>query len=505
MRKLTSILLLALLVVSGTVIAQVKGKTPAGQDKSTKKAPAKPGVKKAPAKDVDLKTLAAQLKKAVQAGKLTEKEAAAKLNAAAGKGKPADKGKPAGKAPAKPGAKKAPAKDVDLKTLAAQLKKAVQAGKLTEKEAIAKLNAAAGKGKPADKGKPAGKAPAKPGAKKAPAKDVDLERLSIELKKAVAAGKLTKEQAIEKYNAAAGKAGAKGTDKKGPPPKKVSAPGADLETLFRLVEKGELTAEEALKKYKASFSPRKPAKKPTKKPAFRGSSRSVKELQELSKTLPTTSTAGDKEGPVSTFIFGWAANATHRFMDFSHTGKPRNVNGLSFRLDHRDHNAIGRTWENVTVRVAHGDFSSIEYNASRNYELVDEPVKVFDKSWSFPGLKGFPPLEPASWGGPQNSLSFRFDKPFEYNGKDAIYVEFKFSGGTAEDGREWKGELPYGFEYFLDSMPEVGGWRTALENSRTGGIYRGPARVAAVTSYTAGGQSVWTSSSKGLPFIRWDE
>ena len=205
MRKLTSILLLALLVVSGTVIAQVKGKTPAGQDKSTKKAPAKPGAKKAPAKDVDLKTLAAQLKKAVQAGKLTEKEAAAKLNAAAGKGKT-----------------------------------------------------------PAGKGKPTGKAPGKPGQKKAQSKDVDLERLSIELKKAVAAGKLTKEQALEKYKAVAGNAGVKGTDKKGPAPKKVSAPGADLQNLFRLVEKGELTAEEALRKYKASFSPRKPAKKPTK-------------------------------------------------------------------------------------------------------------------------------------------------------------------------------------------------------------------------------------------------
>ena len=293
----------------------------------------------------------------------------------------------------------------------------------------------------------------------------------------------------------------KGADKKSGAATKEKSQRPNLEALFRAVEKGELTAEEALQKYKASFRSRKP----TGKGAFRGSSLDLDQLQELSKTLPSNSTAGDKEGPGSTFIFGWAANATHRFMDSSHTGKPRKINGLSFRLDHRDHNAVGRSWENVTIRVAHGDFGSIDYNASRNYELVDKPVKLFDKSWSFPALKGFPPLEPASWGGPQNSLSFRFDTPFEYNGKDAIYVEFKFSGGTAEDGREWKGELPYGFEYFLDSMPEVGGWRTALKDARTGGIYRGPARVAAATSYTAGGQSVWTSSSKGMPFIRWDE
>ena len=219
-----------------------------------------------------------------------------------------------------------------------------------------------------------------------------------------------------------------------------------------------------------------------------------------SRSLPTTSTAGDTEGTVATGFFGWAAEATHRFMDNSHLGEPRLIQGLSFRLDHRDHDSIGREWENITIRIAHGDWSSIRYNASKEFSLVDEPTVVFSKPWSFPTLKGLTPTEPAEWGGPQNALSFSFDEPFAYNGEDAIYVEFVFAGGVAADGRPWTGDLPFGFEYFLDSMPESGGWRVA---QRPVGLFREP-RVEAVVSYTAGWQSVWTSSPKGMPFLKWD-
>lgn len=250
--------------------------------------------------------------------------------------------------------------------------------------------------------------------------------------------------------------------------------------LRRAVEAGSLTKEQAAAKYRSATD--------------------LEEQKKLSASLPTTSTAGDQEGPVATGFFGWAAEATHRFMDNSHQGKPRLITGLSFRLDHRDHDSIGRDWENVTIRIAHGDWSSIRYNASAEFALVDDPRVAFSKPWSFPTLRGVPPTKPAEWGGPQNALSFRFDEPFAYNGKDAIYVEFVFTGGTAEDGRPWEGDLPFGFEYFLDSMPESGGWRVAQQPV---GLYREP-RVEAVVSYTAGGQSVWTSSPKGMPYLKWD-
>ena len=221
-----------------------------------------------------------------------------------------------------------------------------------------------------------------------------LEQLAAKLKLAVKSGKMTKEAALKEYLKAAKELGVdlKSFDK--------DANGAktkDLEssvaTLFRLVEQGKLSAKEAIAKYRLLTNR---SRKGRSKNAV-----DVDKLKKLGITLPKTSTGTDREGPASTFIFGWAANATHRFMDNSHRGRPRKIRGLSFRLDYRDHNAIGRTWKNVTIRIAHGDFRSIKYNRSREFKLVDRPVRVFDKPWSFPTVKGFPPLKPASWGGPK--------------------------------------------------------------------------------------------------------
>jgi hypothetical protein len=287
-----------------------------------------------------------------------------------------------------------------------------------------------------------------------------LAALKKELAKAVEAGKLTKEQAVQKYDAIAARLGK--TDDKSETPDLSAFTGK----LKVLVAEGKLTKAEAEDLYLSVISGKPSKAKGLKKTGVKGSDykipgQSLEEQQKLSATLPTTSTAGDQEGPVATGFFGWAADATHRFMDNSHLGEPRLIEGLSFRLDHRDHDSIGRSWENVTIRIAHGNWSSIKYNASEEFDLVDEAVVAFSKPWSFPTLKGFPVTEPAEWGGPQNALNFRFDQPFEYNGKDAIYVEFVFAGGKTEDGRPWEGDLPFGFEYYLDSMPEAGGWRVA--------------------------------------------
>ncbi|MBC8356900.1 MAG: hypothetical protein H8E66_33430 [Planctomycetes bacterium] len=330
-------------------------------------------------------------------------------------------------------------------------------------------------------------------------KPQDLAALKAELAEAVEAGKLTKEQAVQKYEAVAARLGETG-DKSRTPDLSVFAG-----KLKALVAEGKLTEAEAKGLYMSVVSGDSSKTQGPKTPGVKGSDYkmpglSLEQMQKLSASLPTTSTAGDEEGPVATGFFGWAADATHRFMDHSHRGEPRLIEGLSFRLDHRDHDSIGRSWEHVTIRIAHGNWSSIKYNASEEFDLVDEPVVVFSKPWSFPTLKGFPATEPAEWGGPQNALNFRFDNPFEYNGTDAIYVEFVFSAGKTEDGRPWEGDLPFGFEYYLDSMPEAGGWRIA---EKPDGLYRAP-RVEAVVSYTAGGQSVWTSSPKGMPYLKWD-
>jgi polyhydroxyalkanoate synthesis regulator phasin len=328
---------------------------------------------------------------------------------------------------------------------------------------------------------------------------VDFDELAAKLKSAVKAGKLTEGEAAEKHKAAA-------SNQQGLPSKSDGKKGENADPLSEfttklkaLVEAGKLTKEEATELYQsvariASKSGR------DSKTIGKFKKRSLAEQIQLSQTLPTTSTPGDQEGPVATGFFGWAAESTHRFMDNSHQGEPRKIHGMSFRLDYRNHDTIGRTWDNVSVRIAHGDWSSLKYNASNKFSLVDEATVAFDKPWSFPTLTGFPALEPAEWGGPQNCLNFRFDQPFEYNGKDAIFVEFVFSGGKAEDGRRWEGDLPYGFEYFLDSMPEEGGWRVPEPAQ---GLYRAP-RVEAAVSYSTGSQSVWTSAAKGMPYIQWD-
>ncbi len=324
----------------------------------------------------------------------------------------------------------------------------------------------------------------------------DLASLKAELAQAVEAGKLTKKQAVQKYEAA--------TAKQGGATKKSKAKYSEfVGKLQALVDEGKLTEKEAKELYLTVFpgdatKGMQPKKKSGKKTDYK--TESLKKQEKLSVTMPTSSTAGDEEGHAATGFFGWAAKMTHRFMDNSHQGEARLINGLSFRLDYRDHDSIGRSWENVTIRIGHGDWSSIKYNASDEFELVDKPQVVFAKPWSFPTLKGFPSTEPAEWGGPQNALNFRFDKPFQYNGEDAIYIEFVFDGGKAIDGRKWEGDLPYGFEYYLDSMPESGGWRVA-ENPE--GLYRSP-RVEAAVSYTAGGQSVWTASPKGMSYLKWE-
>jgi len=84
---------------------------------------------------------------------------------------------------------------VDLEELAVELKAAVANGKLTEKEAIAKYEeAAAG----ADGKKP-----------KTSDESVDLEELGQKLKAAVAAGKMTEKEAIAEYKEAAARAAGK--------------------------------------------------------------------------------------------------------------------------------------------------------------------------------------------------------------------------------------------------------------------------------------------------------
>ena len=218
------------------VLALVLISLPAmGQDKKPVKKPGGEAVKKA-AQQPDLDALGAKLKAAVDAGKLTEKEAIAiyeKAEAGQGKSKEGAKPKAIVKPAVKPGAKP-----------------------------VAKPGAKPGV-------KPVGKPGVKPGAKqiaKPVAKPVKgnlaeaYEDVAREVRAALKAGKITEEQAKQELAAFKKQLGAKVPAKEAV--KKPAAAGSDLLELFQLVEKGELTAEEAIKKYKAARAKKEiPSKK----------------------------------------------------------------------------------------------------------------------------------------------------------------------------------------------------------------------------------------------------
>ena len=142
------------------------------------------------------------------------------------------------------------AQQPDLDALGAKLKAAVDAGKLTEKEAIAiyeKAEAGQGKSKEGLKSEKGDLAEA-------------YEKVAWEIQAAIKAGKITPEHGKEKLAAFKKQLGAKVPAKGGV--KKPAAAGSSLLELFQLVEKGELTAEDAIKKYKAAGVKKEfPAKK----------------------------------------------------------------------------------------------------------------------------------------------------------------------------------------------------------------------------------------------------
>lgn len=169
-------------------------------------------------------------------------------------------------------------------------------------------------------------------------------------------------------------------------------------------------------------------------------------------TTPPTGT--DRDGSDACFIFGWSSKMQIRFLDDTHAnGSPMSIQRIAFRTDYRDHNAIGRTWDSLTLDVAQADYNS----ASRKtgyVKLLGTPTRVFDRKWSFPTLSGKPALNPASWGGPQGSLGFTFSQPWMYGGKDALFTDYQFSGGVAANSAKWDENFTNGFEYYLDTIDQ---------------------------------------------------
>ena len=141
-----------------------------------------------------------------------------------------------------------------------------------------------------------------------------------------------------------------------------------------------------------------------------------------------------------------------RFLDDTHTtGSSMAIQRISFRTDYQDHNAVGRTWDSLTLDVAKAEYSTASKKTSY-VKMLSTPTRVFDRKWSFPTLSGKPATNPASWGGPQGSLAFTFSQPWMYDGQGAIFTDYFFSGGVAANNAKWGEQFTNGFEYYLDTV-----------------------------------------------------
>ena len=142
------------------------------------------------------------------------------------------------------------AQQPDLDALGAKLKTAIAAGKITEDEAkaiYAKTAAGQGKSKEGAKSVKGGLTAA-------------YEDIVREVRAALKAGKITEQQAKEKLSAFKKQLAQKAPAKEGV--QKPVATRPDLYQLFLLVEKGELTAAEAIKKYKVAGTKKEIPAKP---------------------------------------------------------------------------------------------------------------------------------------------------------------------------------------------------------------------------------------------------
>ena len=144
--------------------------------------------------------------------------------------------------------------------------------------------------------------------------DYDLDKIKAQIEAAVKAGKITEQEAQQKYKALFAK-----DAKPGKPIAKPEGNGKEdftkqayadfIEKLAELVESGKLTKAEATILYNSVVK----QKSGFAKPGVNGKDYKVDSLEEqkrLQKVLPMTSTGDDKEGPVACGFFGWAAEAT---------------------------------------------------------------------------------------------------------------------------------------------------------------------------------------------------
>ncbi|MCB9869216.1 MAG: hypothetical protein H6837_05110 [Planctomycetes bacterium] len=158
------------------------------------------------------------------------------------------------------------------------------------------------------------------------------------------------------------------------------------------------------------------------------------------------------EGEWYAYRLGAYPEARYMRVDGELRGAPRLIDEIAHRFDYRSHStstAMGRTFTNVSLRVAHCDFDKL----TRTFAAVPTttPALVFSQNVTWPSVTGRPLTNPAMWASTNGSLRFPFKQGFVYTGAADLCLDFDFSGGTLANNSAWGTSTAR--TYYLDGYP----------------------------------------------------
>lgn len=140
------------------------------------------------------------------------------------------------------------------------------------------------------------------------------------------------------------------------------------------------------------------------------------------------------------YNFANRASGHYQNIDDELNGKLRPIKSLAYRMDNTSQKATtaaGRSWANVTVKVAEVAYANISRTFSAN---LTNPATVFSGSVNWPSYTGWigaarPPLPAAI----QPAHTFPFTNVWIYTGTNAIVHDYVFTGGTLANNAAWTG------------------------------------------------------------------
>lgn len=187
-------------------------------------------------------------------------------------------------------------------------------------------------------------------------------------------------------------------------------------------------------------------------------------------------------------VLGIYRDGRQQFCFADHVGGTAKVLGsISMRRSTRSNTNEARSWANMEIRIGTADFTKMtdDWNA-----MLNAPTTVFSAKAAFAGTTGAPSQTPAPWGNfaAPNDMTFPFSAKYVYTATDALTVDFRFTGGTLNNGASWGATS--GVAYYVD------GYLTAGPNSwvERVGTVRGSTSCLATGATNASYLNTWMMS-----------